>query len=543
MIANTDLKTTALKTVSAAVAEGAFPRAFEAATAALQSGYQHPTFYNARALWFQEQGRFPEALAEFEKALRLTPNDIVLLNAIGLCYVRCNKIEDGVAALDHALKLAPNAAVIHFRKGWAQASGGDRRAAHKSYERAIELNPEFTEALAALASLDARDGKIEQARGYAERCLAKDKTEPTALSALAMIEIDAGNFAEAERILRRALEDKRAIGHIRAVLLGFLGDALDGQNKTAEAFDAYSAKAQELRDVHAARMAAMPLQTKLLGSLAAYIESTPTERWKISSPRPVDHAPRVHVFLLGFMRSGTTLLEQALTRNPDVVNLEERPSLQSLAEQFMSVPRGLDGLRELDGNALDRARAHYWQAVRGFGVAPEAKVFVDKQPLNTINLPLIAKLFPEAKILFAIRDPRDVVFSCFRRHFEINATTYEFLDLESAARLYAAVMKVGVLSRERFALDLHEYRYEDMIADFEASLRGVCDFLGISFAHDMSELGTRVAREDIRSPSAAQITQPLYQSAIGEWRRYASAFVGAMPILKPWIERFGYVPD
>ena len=160
-------------------------------------------------------------------------------------------------------------------------------------------------------------------------------------------------------------------------------------------------------------------------------------------PKPVEHAPREHVFLLGFLRSGTTLLERVLGMSDDVTILEERESLAALSQQFMHVPTGLEKLAALNGTPLDDARAAYWQSVRAFGAAPEGKVFIDKQPLNTFNLPLISKLFPEARILFAIRDPRDVVFSCFRRHFEVNSTMFEFLDLAGGARFYSAVIESG----------------------------------------------------------------------------------------------------
>lgn len=535
-----DMKTSALQAVAAAVGRGDLPGAANEANAAIRKGLQHPVFFNARALLFQEQGRHPEALAEYEKALELSPNDVVLLNAIGLSYVRCERFSDGISALDRSLKIMPHAAT-YFRKGWALAVSGDRQAARAAYQNAADILPTYTDALAALAALDARDGKTRQAREYAERCLAIDPGEPTALSALAMVEIDAGDFAKAEDVLRKALEEPRATGHVKGVLLGYLGDALDGQNKTDEALAAYRAKANEMRNVYAPQMTAMPSQTKILDSLAAYLESIPAADAK--RPKPVARAPREHVFLLGFMRSGTTLLEQVLARHPDVVNLEERRSLQEFVTQYLNVPTGMQRLRALDGAALERAREAYWQRVRSFGVEPEGKVFIDKQPLSTINLPLIAEIFPEAKTIFAIRDPRDVVFSCFRRHFEINPTTYEFLDPEIGARLYAAVMRIGALSREKFPLSVHEHRYEDMIADFEGRVRAACAFLNIDYAPAMAEFSKTIAREDIRSPSAAQVSKPLHDSAIGEWRRYGNAMEGTQATLAPWIERFGYSKD
>jgi hypothetical protein len=147
------------------------------------------------------------------------------------------------------------------------------------------------------------------------------------------------------------------------------------------------------------------------------------------------------VFLLGFYRSGTTLLEQVLEAHPGIVTLEEREISGGAAERYLTSSAGLDRLDRLSGEALQNARDDYWRNVVRQGLKLRGKVFVDKHPLNTIKLPLIARLFPEAKILFAVRDPRDVILSCYRRHFQINAAMYELLTLPGAARCYDAVMR------------------------------------------------------------------------------------------------------
>jgi tetratricopeptide (TPR) repeat protein len=527
-----------------AVAANEFSRASNLATEALGNGMRHPAFYNARALRFQELGKLDEALAEFNQALRLKPRDVTLLNAIGMCYVRCNRVNEGIAAFERALSVSPESPVTHFRKGWAHVSAGERDLARKAYERAIELKPDYAEALAGLASIAARDGKPDAARDYANRCLKLDPGEPTAIIALAIVENAAGNFGQAEALLRKGLDDPRAAGHTRGVLLGFLGDALDGQDRVAEAFAAYSQKGVEFRRLHEVRINAAPSVTKFMASLAAYMDSTPSAAWQSRErPKSVKRAPREHVFLLGFLRSGTTLLERVLGMNSDVAILEERESLAVLSQQFVHVPTGLEKLAALNGAALDDARATYWQSVRAFGVEPEGKVFIDKQPLNTFNLPLISKLFPEAKVLFAIRDPRDVVFSCFRRHFEVNSTMFEFLDLADGAGFYSAVMNLGLVCRGKLPLTLHEHRYEDMIRDFEGSVRSACDFLGINWTEEMRDFSSKAREAEIRSPSAGQVRRPLYDEAVGQWRRYATELAPALPILAPWVKKFGYSTD
>ncbi len=208
--------------------------------------------------------------------------------------------------------------------------------------------------------------------------------------------------------------------------------------------------------------------------------------------------------------------------HPQVIRLEERSPLKNMAGEFMSMPEGLDRLADMSGEPLNKLRAEYWRRVSEFGIEPKDKVFIDKEPLNTINLPLIAKLFPTAKVLFAVRDPRDVVFSCYRRHFDIDHSKFEFLTLETCAAYYAAVMNLGERCRAKLPLTVYEHRYEDMIADFDKQVRAVCDFLGIKWTDSMRAFSETAGDDAIHATvSAAQVRRPLYQEGVGQWRRYA----------------------
>ncbi len=156
---------------------------------------------------------------------------------------------------------------------------------------------------------------------------------------------------------------------------------------------------------------------------------------------------------------------------------------------------------------------------------------------------LIAKLFPKASILFAIRDPRDVVFSCFRRHLKVTGTQYEFLSLDSCARIYSLIMRIGEICRDKMPLDVLEHRYEDMVQDFDGRIRAVCDFIGVEWAETMRNFDEHASIADLRSPSALQVRRPLYGEGIGQWRRYGEQLKPVLPILEPWVTKFGYPRD
>ena len=209
------------------------------------------------------------------------------------------------------------------------------------------------------------------------------------------------------------------------------------------------------------------------------------------------------------------------------------------SREFLGNSDGLDRLSRSDTTALLVFRERYWRKLRELGVEFDGKVLVDKQPYNTVKLPLIVKLFPEAKILFVTRDPRDVIFSCFRRRFRMNPSNYELLTLEGAARLYDSVMKLADIFRTKLPMTVLELQHEDMVADFRNCVDAVFRFAGLNARDATWNPAERTRTRAIGTPSAAQIARGLSREGIGSWRRYANHIGSVLPILQPWIERFG----
>jgi Flp pilus assembly protein TadD len=535
---NTDI----LRQISAAVGVSDFATAAKLADAALGEGMAHPALFNARALWSQQEGRNEDALADFQRAFVFTPKDVALLNAIGLCLVRLNRADEAITLFDSAIRIAPAWAPTHFRKGWAHAANGDFDLAWTSYERAVRLEPNYAEAIAGLAWIAARNGEAEKARMYSERTLKLDPPQPTASAALARMEVADGSFEQAERRLQPLLAGEILDAQIKAILTGLFADALDGQDRVDEAFAAYTASNTALRALHVRRFDDHNRLSRRASTLIDWLGDLSTEAWKSGTAHEsAEDSPREHIFLLGFMRSGTTVLEQALASHSDVMSLEERDTLSPLGGEFLSDFQGFAHLASLSDPELTSARQAYWARVKSFGADTRDKVFIDKQPLATINLPLIAKLFPNAKILLALRDPRDVVFSCFRRHFDVGPATFELLDLVDAARFYDIAMRLTQLCREKIAMTVFEHRYEDMTENFEQQVRSVCGFAGIEWRDGMGSF--EIPQKAARSASAAQIRRGFSSDGVGQWRRYRKHLEPILPILAPWVQRFGYADD
>jgi hypothetical protein len=182
----------------------------------------------------------------------------------------------------------------------------------------------------------------------------------------------------------------------------------------------------------------------------------------------------------------------------------------------------------------------YWKHVREEWTAPTRRVFVDKMPLNAVSLGLIAKLFPNAKILLAVRDPRDVVLSCFRRRFGMTQHMYELLTLRDAAVYYDAVMTLVKRVRDKTALRLFEARHETLVSDFSGETGRLCAFLGIAPNAEMEQFAVKSQQRHINTPSAAQVARGLTSQGLNQWRNYTQSLAEVKPLLTPWVSHFGY---
>ena len=400
-------------------------------------------------------------------------------------------------------------------------------------------DPTNANARFALALQAIEAGDWDRAESVAASLLSQPAAGPQADWLAARIALGRGDFAVAAERAARALAATRLAPDQVAETALLLGEALAGLGRTDEAFVAFSRGKDALRRFYAQRAASRESEVGKLQRLAAWFRAAAAAPWR-QAPAASSVGVRAHAFLVGFPRSGTTLLEQALAGHPELVALEEPPTLAAAYDELLTTPAGLERLARLTADEAAHWRGVYWRVVADLGGQVAGKVFLDKAPAGTLYLPLIAKLFPEAKVLFAIRDPRDVVLSCFRQSFQMNALTYAFTDLAETARCYAAAMDLAMVYRRTLPIQPLEVRYEHLVDDFEGELVRITAFLGLAFTPAMLDVAATAGRRVVRTPSAPQVRAGLNRQGLGRWRAYAAQLAPAMPILAPWIERLGY---
>ncbi len=485
-----------------------------------------------------EAGDTAEAIGLYERARTLMPTHIHVLVNLAALYRATGRLQDARGSLDAALRVDPRFAVAHNNLGNVLSDLGERQLALRSYERAAALDAQYAEPVAGLAGIAEEEHRLDEARVLAERALNLAPQNVSAGLTLARVKARQDDAQGAAGILETLLRTRTLSVTNRIFAHGALGDAYDRLGRYRDAFGTFTL-ANELQHEQCAAMIAGergPLTPRSVARLREFVVGADPSGW---SPAPASTA--TPVFLVGFPRSGTTLLDQILASHPEVTTLEERDTLIDATNELMAPEADYEHWAALPGEVIERLRGLYWQRVRtACSNAPLRRVFIDKQPLNAVLLPLIYRLFPSARIILALRDPRDVLLSCYQQRFAINVAMYQLLRLDTATAYYDAVMGLVGLCRGKLPLRFHAVKYEDVVTRLEVTMSAALEFLELAWDPGLHRFSETAGKRTINTPSASQVVRPLYGSARGRWRNYAQFLSPYFPKLMPWVHAFGY---
>ncbi|HEY8682541.1 MAG TPA: sulfotransferase, partial [Rhodanobacter sp.] len=269
------------------------------------------------------------------------------------------------------------------------------------------------------------------------------------------------------------------------------------------------------------------------------VDHTAYHGWK---PLPSPPAGRQPVFVVGFPRSGTTLLEQMLDAHPDFRSMDERAFIHDLIEAMEMAGQHYPGdLANLSPGEADQLRAVYFrrvaQVVPDFGT----RQLVDKNPLNMLCLPMIMRLFPQARIILCLRHPCDVLLSCYMQSFRSPAFMVLCSSLQRLAHGYVQAFEHWHRHVEVFAPRVLEWRYESVVSQFDHHVECLGQFLEVADASPMARFAEHAqGKRFISTPSYAQVTGRINSQAVNRWHAYREQFAPVLPILRPLIDRLGY---
>ena len=401
------------------------------------------------------------------------------------------------------------------------------------------MEPGLAEAHAKLAEVLEHTNQHGEAAKAATKAL---KLDPKCLLAgliLAQVQRREGDFEGSLKRLE-SLADEADESDDMAAIFNELGNIRDRLGDTTGAFKAFK-QSNQIQSNRAKQLdiSSAPRREQI-DTCLQWFETTDTSHWTAEHPESPDP-----IFLVGFPRSGTTLTEQVLDAHPGLLTGDEWPILD-VSTRSLDIILGRpvpypQGLAELTRDEINLLRDRYWAGIyETIGTKDIDQQFVDKMPLNLIHMGLVRRIFPQAKIIMALRDPRDVCLSCFAQNFVANDTLVNFLKLEDTATFYAKVMDLWLLYREYLGLHWFETRYEDLVADFRPTTEQLLAFLDLPWEDQIEDFAAAAANRSITTPSYQNVTEGLYQRAAGRWQRYQEQMEPILPILAPYISRFGY---
>lgn len=480
------------------------------------------------------------ALTALEAACSRAPGHAMIESARGRALFKLDRYSEAREAFQRALAAQPGFSEARFMLGETLDKLGERTAAIEAYRHAAQDPARRGEALAKAALALHAAGNADEAARCAADAVAAAPHDANALGAWAQIALDAGEHATVAQRLQHAL-DARAWSNVNeAILAGLLGEALDKHDQTAPAFTAYARANAALAREHGPHQAgrAEPMNLDYLRQLRAAIAQLDADAYARTDQFADEAAP---VFLVGFPRSGTTLLDQILSGHPEIEVVEETDNLTRAAKLLISDPSAFQHrLSTISEHDVSSLRADYLKSFAARRKKPNALVAIDKYPLLLNLAPVIRTLWPRARFILALRDPRDAVLSAFQQRFTMNAAMFAMLRLETAAAYYDASMALFSDLRAKAALCVHETRYEDVVRDLGTSARAILDYLKLDWNEAVLDHQATARSRSIKTPSARQVVKPLYATAIGKWRRYEEPLAPIASVLEPWAERFGY---
>jgi len=487
---------------------------------------------------------FQQGIEILERAGRLDPANWRLLLQLGHFYGLNFDYAAAERCFEKAVRVASNKTEALTAAGMQSRDFHKPDLAERYLRLAVEQKDAAPEIFARLAELYERLHRTEDATRLADQALQLDGNCDLARLTLARLYRRAGRLEEAEHLLKSFLTTPDR--HIKIRGYYELGANLDLQGRYDEAMTAFLEAKALLRPDAPPLLAQLQLIREHLKRMQNDISAGMLQRW-FDSGRELLQPPHRLALLAGHPRSGTTLLEQVLDSHPDIVSAEETAIFHD--EAYVPLRRSLpqetsmlSGLEAAQVETLRQSRKNYFRSMeRHLGNPIGHRLLVDKNPSITVLIPAFVRIFPEIKLLVALRDPRDVCLSSFMQaHLPMSTVSVASLNLEGTVETYTRVMGIWRTLAPLIKNPYLEVRYEDMVNDLESVARRTLDFLGVPWDARVLGFNEHARQKMVRSPTYADVTKPVYKGAVGRWRHYQKYFEPYLEKLEPFVKAFGY---
>lgn len=499
---------------------------------------------DAQAAW--ERRDLTTCVEILNRMNRLCPGDTAILIQLGKLYGLQFDYEQARLHFEKAVRLSPpgKRADALAKAGQHARDFANTELAERYLTMAVQERDATPAMFVKLAEFCERRRRMDEARDLVDRALKLDPMSPHATFAHAHLLFRNGDLDSAEQHLANLIA-RSSDPEIQIKSYYERGAILDRQGRFDDAMSAFESAKTLLKSTGAVHLRKRQGVLREVVRMTSDVSALHLKRWRDCES---SLQPGYRLALLGgHPRSGTTLLEQVVDSHPDIVSAEETehfsdyvgwpiqrrlPPLTPIVEFLEAAPLEL----------LRKCRAEYIAASERYLSAPlNGRMLIDKNPSLTMRVPDLVRAFPEIRFLIALRDPRDVVLSCYMQPFlPIHEVSSSFLTLETAVDEYSCLMGVWCSVAPKLANPHLEVRYEDMVEDLEPVARRVLDFFGVPWNDTVLGFAEHASKKRVRSPTYADVTQKIFTRARGRWRNYQRYLEPYLQRLEPFVKRFGY---
>ncbi len=488
-------------------------------------------------------GRFDRALAMLEQLHGQRPEHPVVTRKIAQCLTALGRPQAAEQWWQRLCALRPADADAWHSLGVCLRDLRRRDDARVALRRAHEADPEHAQAMVSLFYDAEMSSRLDEMRGWLHRLLAAHPKHPARHHLQALMLEREGEYDQALALMREVPDPTPKDQHYPRWFHLF-GRLLDRQGSCREAFEAFTVANRYHRRSTPGITDTVSEYLDQVRKLPDALDRNDYSHWATALPA-TEH--RI-VWQVGFPRSGTTLLDQVLDSHPDVTVLSETDTTSIVINMLRQLPGGYPAsLDRIDDALALKLRQIYLStlAMRGEPLRT-GHVYVDKRPLGTLDLPLLARLLPEAKVLFSRRHPADVCLSAFMQHFKLNQSMSCFLDMDDTVALYNAAMNCDKHFERVLPFQRRQtVRYESLVEDLEGQARAVLDFLELPWDPAVLAFHEHASQRNVDTASFAQVNRKIYTSAVDRWKGYQASLAQWMPALSHHARRTGYTltPD
>jgi tetratricopeptide (TPR) repeat protein len=486
----------------------------------------------------QAQGKLDEAIAAYNKALSIKPDYADAYNNMGVTLQAQGKLDEAIAAYNKALSIKPDYAAAYNNMGVILKAQGKLDEAIAAYNKALSIKPDYADAWSNGADALEKWNKLKELDLWLARAFQIFKPVPSDLSFMK------------SKLLWRNKDTQEAIKLISNIDFETITPIRkqDYLNLKAKCFEA--SKNYDLAYDCFKNMNALAIKSNDYLGLdpESYFQNirkqlTGLKSNSLKNPANLisEQTDLVPVFLVGFPRSGTTLLDTILRSHSSIDVVEEQPMVGS-AKAFIQKSGYSEIGQDLPQEVLVGARkAYITELDKHIQTLDSKSIFIDKLPLNILQIPLIRQLYPQAKFILALRHPLDTILSCWMQNFKLNSAMAIMVDLDRIVEFYCVAMQTFKICRAKYNLSVHEIRYEDLLEDLSGETSALLKFLDLDWEVQMENYQeTALKRGRIATPSYSQVVQPIYKEAKYRWLHYEKHLRQYVAEVEPWIDEYGY---